>query len=296
MIIWLASYPRSGNTLLRTMLKQSMDMDSYSDEPPPKSIGFSKNIERQFGHLDYAGSWDSFYDLATTSDAIFFVKTHLPPRDQQPVIHVVRDGRRSIFSYWRYHQSFFPEHSGGLWDLVLGADYYGDWSEHYEAWNDGARKRLLLRYEDLVGAPGDAVSKLVNFIGRNDVSSKWINSFEQLNKQNPHFFRQGRIEWDNPSEWTKDLNGAFFHLHGALMCALGYAERSDVDEAREGLTTDMVELIELVTSIQSDRRRLAGICQDRLDVINALERKVGRYGVRNASVLAKWKRLVTWVR
>ena len=80
------------------------------------------------------------------------------------------------------------------------------------------------------------------------------------------------------------------------MCALGYAERSDVDEAREGLTTDMVELIELVTSIQSDRRRLAGICQDRLDVINALERKVGRYGVRNASVLAKWKRLVTWVR
>ena len=106
--IWLASYPRSGNTLLRTMLKQSMDMDSYSDGATTKSIGFSKTSNASFGHLDYAGSWDSFYDLATTSDAIFFgSKTHLPPRDQQPVIHVVRDGRRSIFSYWRYHQVRF---------------------------------------------------------------------------------------------------------------------------------------------------------------------------------------------
>jgi hypothetical protein len=33
MIVWLASYPRSGNTLLRTILKRCLDLDSYADEP-----------------------------------------------------------------------------------------------------------------------------------------------------------------------------------------------------------------------------------------------------------------------
>ncbi|MEZ5586072.1 MAG: sulfotransferase domain-containing protein [Sedimenticolaceae bacterium] len=291
MIIWLASYPRSGNTLLRTMLKKTLNIDSYSDEPSPKSIGFSKDLEREFGHLDFEGSWDSFYAWATTSDSIVFVKTHLPPRDQQPVIYVVRDGRRSIVSYQKYHQSFFPEYSGGLWDLVLGVDYYGGWSEHYAAWNAGARKRLLLRYEDLVGAPEDAVNKVVDFIGRADVPSKWINSFEQLNKKNPLFFRQGRIEWDNTPEWTKDLDGAFFHVHGDLMSDLGYVERSGVEAARGGLTPDMIKLIELARSIQSDRTHLAQVCRERLDVIDALDRKI-----RNAGVLAKLRRLTAWAR
>jgi len=42
MIIWLASYPRSGNTLLRTVIKSCMGIDSYSDQDIRPIVGLSK--------------------------------------------------------------------------------------------------------------------------------------------------------------------------------------------------------------------------------------------------------------
>ncbi len=35
MIVWLASYPRSGNTLLRTVLSECFGLRSTADEPEP---------------------------------------------------------------------------------------------------------------------------------------------------------------------------------------------------------------------------------------------------------------------
>jgi hypothetical protein len=273
MIVWLASYPRSGNTLLRTMLRQALNIDSYSDHPIPRNIGLTKETKSKFGHLDYKGSWEHFYQKARDSQDIYFVKTHLPPRDEEPVIYVVRDGRRSILSYRDYHQSFFPEYPGGLWELVLGADYYGGWSEHYAHWHREKVECLTLRYEDLVSAPSSVLRKIVEFVGNIEQRSDWQNSFSELRQENPSFFRHGKVTWDEPKEWTQEINAAFMYLHGALMIDLGYVQRSVVTESLSQTAPGLIELIEVARSIQRDRNALASTCGERLRVIESLQER-----------------------
>ena len=48
--IWLASYPRSGNTLVRTILYQCMDLKTgsvYSND-----LGGNSNLESYVGHIE----------------------------------------------------------------------------------------------------------------------------------------------------------------------------------------------------------------------------------------------------
>ena len=49
-IIWLASYPRSGNTLLRTVLWHCFGLRSASLYP--EDLGGNKELKRYIGHID----------------------------------------------------------------------------------------------------------------------------------------------------------------------------------------------------------------------------------------------------
>lgn len=296
MIIWLASYPRSGNTLLRTLLKQTMGLGSYSDEFPPPNIGFTEAAQEEFGHLPLIGAWESFYEMAIASKNIYLVKTHLPPRDDQPVIYVVRDGRSSLVSYHKYHRKFFPEHSGGLIELVLGADYYGGWSEHYENWTSGGRKFLLLHYEELVNGSPDLLQSIAQFVGHDETLLKWSNPFNRLHKENPDFFRVGKTEWQGAPGWSELINGVFFLLHGDLMNMLGYSNHESIEKFRASLTLELIEFVEAVQSIQRQRASLEKICRERLSVINALDAKVKSLSASNLMPLSFLKRFISWVR
>ena len=98
MIVWLASYPRSGNTLLRTVLKQTMGLWSYS------------------GPMPITEPWELFYEKASADETTCLVKTHLQPRDSQPgdwlterhrgltllEAHLCLDGSLYICNIWHY--------------------------------------------------------------------------------------------------------------------------------------------------------------------------------------------------
>jgi len=121
MIIWLASYPRSGNTLLRTILNQTMGLGSYFDEPILPNIGEKDKESEEFwrskiavvadtiGILPMTGSWESFYKKAAASNKAHLIKSHLPPRDDQPAIYLLRDGRSALVSYYHYHQNYLKK-------------------------------------------------------------------------------------------------------------------------------------------------------------------------------------------
>ena len=276
MIVWLASYPRSGNTLLRTIFKKTMDIGSYSDELLRPEIGLTDDAKEAIGHLAITESWESFYEKASASKDTYLVKTHLPPRDNQPVIYVIRDGRKSLVSYHKYHQQFFPEHPGGLIDLILGADYYGDWSTHYANWMTDKRKVMLLHYEDLVNVSSESLLNIAKFIGHNQPITKWSNEFGRLQNENPHFFRAGKTEWQGAKEWTDLVNGMFFLLHGDLMNTLGYVDQAQIEQARTSLTPDLIELVRVARSIQGKKAELEQICLERLSVIKVLDDEVQR--------------------
>lgn len=243
MIIWLASYPRSGNTLLRTVLKQTMGLSSYSDESVPEEIPLNAATLDAFGASPLTQTWDAFYQIARDSKEKFLVKTHLMPRDDQPAIYVVRDGRHSLVSYFKYHQKFFPEHTGGLFELAMGEDYYGGWSEHYAKWMNGRSNVLLLRYEELVNANSGRLNAIAQFVGHDAAITDWMNPFDKLHHASPDFFRVGGTDWKKPPEWSDLINGVFFMRHGTLMHQLGYASLADIETACAGLTPELSDFV-----------------------------------------------------
>lgn len=248
MIVWLASYPRSGNTLLRTVFKQTMSLGSYSDEIMMPSVGHTDLAKQSYGSLIYDGSWDSFYQRACSSKDTFLVKTHLPPHDNQPVIYVVRDGRAATESYASYHSNFMQDTQvpSSILELMLGDDYYGDWSTHYHMWNSRAQGSLLeVRFEELVSPDNYLLEKLRDFVGFNGEIKPFKNPMHKLHLENPNFFRSGHIDWHGGDQWTEKLKCFFITLHGDLLIQLGYINVMERDVALSKLDPMEIRLIEL---------------------------------------------------
>jgi hypothetical protein len=230
MIIWLASYPRSGNTLLRTVFHQTMGLHSLPERtewPRLLQSEFSPNENSQtFGEIHPEMPWEEFYPMATASEQVHLVKTHEGPIDDQPALYVVRNGRKAIYSYLQYHQKLLPEIGRNLIELVTGHDYYGDWSSHYQAWNDESvsAPRLLVRFEDLREGSPELLQRLASFVSHVPEPRPWENPFAMLQQREPHVFREGKSRWERPEEWTQEADWLFSMFHGQLMSTLGYGE------------------------------------------------------------------------
>jgi hypothetical protein len=293
MIVWLASYPRSGNTLLRTVFKQTMGLGSYSDEIMLPSVGHTDKAKQSYGNLTYESSWDSFYHQASSSKDIFLVKTHLPPRDNQPVIYVVRDGRAATESYAAYHKSFAPDPKfcPSILELMLGDDFYGDWSSHYRMWNSRIEGDLLLvRFEELVNADRPLLERLRMFVGFEGEVKLFDNPLQKLNLENPDFFRSGHTVWQGGEQWTEKLKYFFITLHGDLLIQLGYLDATEREAALKKLDRMEVRLLELAnkgfSEINSSRiQALTKTCAERLTYINVLEAEVQRLNQVQTSLL-----------
>lgn len=256
MIVWLASYPRSGNTLLRTVFKQTMNLGSYSDEAIRPIVAFTDYAKEVIGDSLFEGSWDSFYHQASSSKDIILVKTHLPPRDNQPVIYVVRDGRAATESYSAYHKKFGQDSNfcPSILELMLGDDYYGDWSSHYRIWSSRPEGELLLvRFEELVNANRQMLEKLRTFTGFKGEIKLFENPREKLHLENPNFFRNGQTEWERSSQWTEELESLFIALHGDLLLRFNYIGSSEYEIALEKSGAMAVQLCKLASRGFSER-------------------------------------------
>src|SRR5690348_16713218 len=91
MITWLASYPRSGNTLLRAILREMFGVQSYSLYDDKNDFGNKPEVAEAVGHVSHGRTPEEFYRFAADSSEMYFVKTHEAPRDDSPAIYVVRD-------------------------------------------------------------------------------------------------------------------------------------------------------------------------------------------------------------
>ena len=224
MITWLASYPRSGNTLVRTILNRCFGFKSYEREELLNEVA-DDYITNTIGHLTRSGAWEEFYAQAAASPEPVFIKTHLPPEDGNPAVYVVRSGRAAITSYFHHFREFSPGEERNLLELVLGHDHYGDWTRHYRGWDPEVRpKTLVVRFERLLQQPGEEIARIGAFIGFQGCPGEWTNPFERLQCDDPVFFRRGKAEWTPDAAWTPEIEEVFQVRHGALMKELGYGE------------------------------------------------------------------------
>lgn len=187
MIIWLASYPKSGNTLLRSMLT------SYLFNKEGKfNFDLLKNI-KQFPNWDYFKELEidikdhneiiknsiRAQEQFNTKETVGFCKTHnmlfnfnkkYPFTDLNNslgVIYLVRDPRNMVLSYARHLDTPIEETvkfvtKGKANDMFL----MGNWSENYLSWMalKEYNRYLLIKYEDLISKREETFLNILKFI------------------------------------------------------------------------------------------------------------------------------------
>jgi hypothetical protein len=213
-VTWLASYPRSGNTLLRTILKRCFGQASQSiyDDADLSDPELSALV----GH-ETVGT-DAQVFIARAAGRNLYVKTHeMPPADKHPSIYVVRDGRSAVVSHVHYVREILGRDIT-LTEVIEGKAGHS-WSQHVRAWTPRPHT-LLVRYEDLAAGNAATLKNIADFIGKPQLQAFDI-SFEALHAISPAFFRSGS-DSANILEMDGEAQRLFERLHGAILRDLGY--------------------------------------------------------------------------
>lgn len=220
MIVWIASFPRSGNNLCLLTLSKVFGARTGS-AMNPRSLASELSL-------------DPDADLRTALrelDETVFVKTHrvAPRQDDDPALYLVRDGRDSLVSYAHFMKARgVPRFASLSFEEILAAllerdDHpYGSWSGNVRSWLDRDAPTALVKFEELVEDPVATVRGALASLGVPlPEPDGRLPSFEELHRRNPLVFRRGKVgSWR--SELPKRLEKRFWRLHGTEMEELGY--------------------------------------------------------------------------
>ena len=202
MIIWLASYPKSGNTWIRSFLTSLLfSKDGESDLSKIKQISqypLREHFRSLVNNIDdinqLSENWIASQDLLNLDNKIKFIKTHHVNCNIKGnsftnydntfgVIYIVRDPRNVItsvmnhFSKKDYSQAkefIFDEHK------IIGRNlddntkkkfenheiltFISSWKTHYISWKNITKNFLLIKYENLVLDPKNEFKKIINYL------------------------------------------------------------------------------------------------------------------------------------
>ncbi len=224
MIVWLASYPRSGNTYFRILLKQLFDMNTSTAYVGNDFTAFEVGKEL-VGHV--AEEW-TIEEMASQSQC-HIVKTHRRASDNYPAIYLHRDGRDSIVSYARKKANEGSSYREALKKLITtSTSSTGTWGQNVLHWlNRNPENTIFVSYEDLITRPEEVIEQTLNQLQldmpfpRNRRSAP---TFEELQTVNNLFFRRGTVG-SHKNEMPDDLHDLFWQQpeHSEAMRLLGYA-------------------------------------------------------------------------
>ena len=187
MIIWLASYPKSGNTMLRTMLSSYLFTEDGSF-----NFDIMKNIKQFPNWAVYENLGVNYKDINEViknsirvqesfnkKDSVGFVKTHnmlfnfnrkFPFTNLENtlgVVYIVRDPRNVVLSYAR-HLKISPKETVKFMTKGKANEMFlmGNWAENFISWKSfqNYNKYLLIKYEDLVSKREETFQKILQFI------------------------------------------------------------------------------------------------------------------------------------
>ncbi len=200
MIVWLSSYPKSGNTFVRSLLASYIftedgnfnfnslkNISQFPDITYFEKLGIDINNEKEVVK-NYIRAQEEINKIKKNS--IVFLKTHSTLHSMNNhkftdlnnslgAIYIVRDPRNIVLSYANHNKIPIEEAAnalisfktlGGIKSSKISADrvitHVGSWSSHYKIWKDFklANKYLLIKYEDLVSDTETSFLKILNFI------------------------------------------------------------------------------------------------------------------------------------
>jgi len=233
MILWLASYPRSGNTFFRIVFHHLYGLPTYSiyadDDPVAQRIGPSL--------VGYRPKPADHRDMVKDA-SVHLIKTHKRRKtDGHAAICLVRDGRDAVVSQARLRASEISDSEIAFDDLLRDAitrpfvpaqPSSGSWGGHILSWLDHGRAPLaVVRYEDLIVAPRGTVERTISALLPElaPIADARIPSFAELHGRDPGCFRRG-VEGSHRDEMSEELHELFWAQpeNAEAMRRLGYAE------------------------------------------------------------------------
>ena len=199
MIIWLASYPKSGNTLVRSMISAYFfskdgiyNFDLINNIKQFPKIGLFQKIGINIkDDKEVIKNYIKVQNTFNTKNSLQFLKTHsylfnfenkypfTDLKNSLGVIYIVRDPRNIINSFakfWNTPQEKIAEIM--INDLYMGGDFAsekiedrtkvwtGTWSSNFQSWKSFKfqERYLLVKYEDLIANPEEVFLKILEFI------------------------------------------------------------------------------------------------------------------------------------
>lgn len=184
--VWLASFPRSGNTYLRTILWNCFGLRSGSIYP--NDLGQNVSLEQAVGHIEHCDGRITF----PPGQEPQLVKTHEHDRDDKPAIYIVRDGRAAILSLWEFYGHRVP-----IETLLRGEHQFGKWQDHLAAWDFGSRaKTLFLRYEDVLVDLDSTLSVISDFL-KHRILARRLPARESIASRDGRWVRSAGDHADN---------------------------------------------------------------------------------------------------
>lgn len=211
--ILLASYPRSGNTFLRTLLWNNFGFKSGSVYQ--NDLGGNRNLENFVGHIEQENGRIRF-----PSDQPILLKTH--SHDIYPgekAIYVVRNGLETLKSLLKFYSDQIIESPEYPEKISKGELFFKDWASHVQSWVPWHRPTtLFLRYEDIASDPQDAISKLSDFLNVKPITTRIPNRDDISNIDG----RWVRKATENTDKVPKHLVENFMKQNSDMMEFLGY--------------------------------------------------------------------------
>ena len=197
MIIWLASYPKSGNTWLRSLLASyyfskdgSFDFKLLDNIDQFPSTQFFRDKKDTFSAPeDTSNLWLSEQEKITQDNKIRFLKTHnalckinsnsfTNEKNTLAGIYIIRDPRNIVTSLANHYQvdvnkafDFMKDEKKALIEKVneryLGFVPILSWALHQESWIKCTKFPILtIRYEDLQLETFQTFIKVIKFINK----------------------------------------------------------------------------------------------------------------------------------
>ena len=196
MIIWVASYPKSGNTWVRSIISSLIyTKDGIFDFTSIKKIDqypqrrFLEYFTQDYNNIhEIKKHWITSQERINLDNKIKFFKTHhlnckvdnypfTNKKCTQATIYIVRDPRNLIDSISNHFSKSLEESkkflltskilSPGKEIELRGGNvitYLGSWKEHYKFWTKDNENLLIVKYEDLIKNIHQEIDKIISFL------------------------------------------------------------------------------------------------------------------------------------
>ena len=273
-IVWIASYPKSGNTWMRYLLGNYFF--NHNDKFDPNIISYLRkfDIDDELLKLDVSEDFKknpynvskywikSQENLKILNGNVAFFKTHnalvninknefTNENLSLAIIHIVRDPRDLLISYSKYRginmedtikfmlakNLVYVQNKNDLSEVEI----IGSWSFHYNSWKNGIIKipRILIKYEDLIDDCYKSFSKVIEFLSN-------LMSFEVNDEKIRSSIKLSQFENLKKSEelklFTENQGTEKFFRTGKYRNWIKELEYDQAKIIEDNLSAEMIEL------------------------------------------------------